>query len=116
MADEPEVSVETFAAGLPEKFLHCRELGHTWRPFTVQFDSVARAYDRVLRCSRCYTRRIQTLTTSGHIVSSRYDYVNGYQAKNVAMPRGGVRDVYRLESIVRFLDSEVNLRRSDNGT
>lgn len=97
------VSVETFAASLPARFLECRELGHHWRAWQAQWDREARAYDRELRCSRCKTIRSQLLNESGHVLANRYRYADGYQAKNVESAVRISRDVFRLESLTRYL-------------
>lgn len=102
--DEPIISVETFAAGLSAKYLHCRELGHVWDPLTVSWDSGARAYDRSLRCRMCRSIRKQLLDGSGHVLRNGYDYASGYLAEHVE--KGSTsRDVFRLEALTRFLDT-----------
>lgn len=109
MTDETEgvVNVETFAAGLSDKYLHCRELGHTWTPLTASWDRSARAYDRQLRCKMCRSIRKQLLDSSGHVIRNGYDYSDGYLAKHVA--KGSyTRDVFRLESLTRFLTTDNN--------
>ena len=40
--------VEVFAQDLPERFLHCREMNHNWRPYTVGRHKDG-GYERVLR-------------------------------------------------------------------
>jgi hypothetical protein len=95
-------TAEQFAATLPDKVLHCRELGHVWRPSTVTFDELARAYDRRLRCTSCRTERIQVLDSRGHVIQNSYKYPDGYLAKDVDRV-GQSRDVYRVEAVVRFL-------------
>jgi hypothetical protein len=101
-ADPDEISIEQFAAGLRDAFIACRELGHVWRPHTVAYDQVSKSYDRVLRCTRCRTERVQVLNRHGHVVANRYRYVEGYQAKHVE--RGVyTRDVFRVEAVERFL-------------
>lgn len=95
-------TVEGFAATLPDKVLHCRELGHVWRPSTVSFDATARAYDRRLRCTSCRTERIQLLDSRGHVLRNSYKYPDGYLAKDVERV-GQSRDVYRVEAVQRFL-------------
>lgn len=97
------IPAEDFAAGLNQRMLHCRELGHTWKSWTVSFDKSARCYDRRLRCSSCRTIRKQMLDSRGHVLSNSYVYVEGYLATNV--PVGISRDVFRIESITRFLSS-----------
>ena len=99
------VSPETFAQSLGSKSLHCRELGHNWRPWTVTYDAKARAYDRQLRCSNCRTIRTQVLDSSGHAVSNRYQYPDHYLSAG-KVERGSLnRDVFRLESIARWLNA-----------
>jgi hypothetical protein len=100
MADE--IDVETWAGLLPEKYLACRELGHTWRPWQASYDPAEQAYERVLRCPRCRTERVQLLTTGGHVLGNRYNYPDGYQAKNVHDMTAS-RDVFRLEAVLRFM-------------
>ena len=103
MAASDTLTPEQFAAGLSDRLLHCRELGHTWRPSTVQWDPQARSYDRRLLCRNCRTVRIQLLDRSGHVLSNRYQYPDGYLAQNVA--RGVGRDAFRVEAVVRFLNT-----------
>jgi len=102
--DEPTVSIETFAHGLTEGFLACRELGHVWQPFTATYDDNAKVIDRQLRCKRCKTTRVQLITMSGHVLSNHYRYANGYQATNVETGVRYSRDVFRLEAVTRFLE------------
>ena len=102
MSKQTPVSVDTFAAGLGDKVLHCRELGHTWRPLTVSWDADAGAYDRRLRCSSCRTVRVQLVTGKGHVVSNRYDYADGYLAVGVEIGRGD-RDTFRRVALERYL-------------
>lgn len=94
----------TFVSGLGNKVLHCRELGHSWKPLTASWDRDARAYDRRLRCTSCRTIRVQLLTEYGHVVSNRYIYPEGYLAKGVNV--GTLhRDQFRLEALTRFLSA-----------
>lgn len=99
-----EVALDTFVAGLSDRLLHCRELGHTWKPLTVRWDGEARAYDRRLRCPSCRTVRIQLLDQHGHVVQNRYDYPEGYLATGVTVGTGH-RDRYRVEAVQRFLEA-----------
>lgn len=102
-------SAHDFAGELSDKTLHCRELGHTWKPLTVSWDGEARAYDRRLRCPMCRTVRIQLLSETGHVLTNRYDYPDGYLAKGVDSQTLS-RDIFRLEAVSRFLGSHDQLR------
>jgi hypothetical protein len=99
---EREQDPEVFAQHLSDRFLHCRELGHNWRPWTAEYDRKSRTYSRVLKCSGCRTERHQALDSTGTVVGNHYTYSDGYLAKNVQ--RGVRRDVFRLEAVLRFLD------------
>lgn len=102
---ETAVTLDRFAHSLPDKVLHCRELGHNWRPMVARFDESSGSFDRRLRCPSCRTVRIQVLSRYGGIVSNRYVYPDGYLAANVSEHPGNNRDVYRLESLTRALAS-----------
>lgn len=101
-----EISVETFAAGLSSSYLACRELGHTWRPWRAAWSQEFRAYERELRCSRCHTIRRQLISDQGHILTNHYVYAKGYQATNVEHTVRISRDVFRLESLTRYLSND----------
>lgn len=104
-SDAERVPVETFAHGLGDKVLACRELGHIWRPATVEVVREGRSlggYVRTFRCSQCRTERHQVLDSRAGIVNNRYVYPDGYLATHV--DGGFSRDVFRLESISRWLD------------
>jgi hypothetical protein len=95
--------VEAIAQDMPMSYLQCRALGHTWRSSSAAIDRVARAYDVELRCSRCRTIRVQTVSFTGHVVSSHYEYPDGY-VNHLGRIAGDGRDALRLESIVRIID------------
>lgn len=98
-------TAEDFAHGLSARALHCRELGHTWRAWTVTWDRKARCYDRALRCSSCQSVRHELLDSTGDVLRSGYRYSKGYLATNV---QAGTlhRSVFRMESISRFLERD----------
>lgn len=104
-AEDPPKSVEEFAHALPDKLLHCRELGHVWRPNTVSYDDKSRTYDRSLRCTSCRTIRTQVLDSHGHVIRNGYKYPDGYLLGNAVERVGASRDAYRVEAVVRFLQS-----------
>lgn len=93
------ISHDSFAAALSDRWLHCRELGHTWRAWGVSWEREARAYVRTIRCTQCKTERHMVVDSDGGIVSSHYTYPKGYVAQHVQ--KGLRRDVFRLEAINR---------------
>jgi hypothetical protein len=99
------VSPEVFAQSLSAKVLHCRELGHNWRPWTVSLDRKSHAYDRVLRCPSCTTERHQVLNAYGQVLSNRYVYPSNYLTAGKVERGTFNRDVFRLEAVSRWLDT-----------
>ena len=95
-----------FAASLPETFLHCRELGHNWQPYTVASHSGG-GYDRTLICHRCTTLRVMELDWRGLVVRSHYKHPDGYLSKGLGHLAGEDRGALRLESIRRRLPEAV---------
>lgn len=113
--DAGPIPVDTFAARLSDRVLHCRELGHTWRPLVATWEPESRSFHRALRCPSCHTERRQVLSSRGHVVSNSYVYPKGYLATNVDGIVGG-RDAFRLEAVIRTLDdSDVRRIRKEVG-
>lgn len=103
-ADRAEVA--GFANGLSISHLHCRELGHNWRPWVARYDEEHNAYERALRCTRCRTERWETIGLSGAKLGSHYKYPDGYVAPaGLGRIVGEGRDALRLESLQRALVS-----------
>lgn len=98
-ADPAEV--QEFARDLRSTFLHCRELQHSWRPFGARWDDEHNNYVRVVRCTRCHTRKHQRLSLSGAVLASHYEYPDGYLHAHLGRIVGEGRDVLRLESLTR---------------
>lgn len=100
-----EVSaVESWAATLPSAFLLCREMGHNWRPWRAVWNGDQQAYDRILMCHRCKSKRSQVLSVGGHVVRSAYDHAEGYLAQGLGRVSGEGRDRLRLESVKRSVE------------
>lgn len=106
-ASESTVRLGGWLGDLPSEFLLCRDLGHTWRPYRAWWDQTERAYQRVLRCGRCKSERVQTLSAQGHPLQGYYNYSDGYQApKGTGRLVGEDRDVLRLESVLRLVGAD----------
>lgn len=98
-------SVQEFAEGLKETFLHCRELGHNWRPYTVGRHPDG-GFERVLRCSRCRTKRVQSITTRGIVMQNKYIHPEGYLLEGLGRIVGDGRGLLRLEAIKRIVEKD----------
>lgn len=103
-ADPKEVAA--FAEVLPERFLHCREMNHNWRPHTVGTYKDG-GYERTLRCVRCKTLKVQHLDRYGMLVgSAKYEHPDGYLHVGMGRIVGESRGLLRLESIKRITSKE----------
>lgn len=94
--------VESFAEGLSDAFLHCRELGHLWRPYSGGRHSDGTGFARILKCHRCRTKREQDIDSRGMILSNKYIYPEGYQVQGLGRIIGEGRGVLRLQSLSRL--------------
>ena len=99
--------VQDFAESLPERFLHCRELGHNWRPYTAGRHHDG-GFERVLRCVRCKTKRVQEITNRGIVMVNRYEHPDGYLSNGLGRIVGDGRGLLRLESLKRLVEKEVS--------
>lgn len=63
-----------------EEYLKCRDLGHIWdeSPFLRAKRKVS-VFERLLRCTRCGTEKIEWLTWEGRVTSRHYNYPDGYR-------------------------------------
>lgn len=104
MVDDKHVAslddIAEFAASLPDGFVQCRELMHNWTAYNVR-DGENGGFERVLRCNRCHSRRVQLLTSYGSVVSDKREYTEGYLSAGRGRITGAGRDVMRLESLTR---------------
>lgn len=93
--------VEKFAASLPDSYLACRDLTHSWRPFNATQQETG-LWIRVLRCYVCKARKTQHLDSRGNVIGrSSPDYPDGYLAKGLGRIAGEGKGVLRLESLTR---------------
>jgi len=100
-------AVANWSSDLPDSFLMCRDMGHTWRPFTARFSADENAYDRTLRCGRCKTERQQVIGMDGTILSGVYLYPDGYLSPaGSGRITGDGRGALRLESTLRLISKD----------
>jgi hypothetical protein len=79
VSQEPIHSVED----IPEQFILCRDLLHAWQPYDARISRKHREIERVMRCLRCATLKVQVFSLEGELKRSRYEYVEGYLLKGV---------------------------------
>jgi hypothetical protein len=106
--------VARWANSLPEEFLLCRDLGHTWRPASARWAPDLNAYERTMRCGRCRAERSQVLSAGGLILSGHYHYENGYTAPSGTGSLGSDgRGTLRLASIYRLIGHDTLNAKGD---
>lgn len=74
---------------------------HSWRPFSAKWLPEIECYERIRRCSRCKTKKKQVIAPGGGVVSSQYDYPDGYQTEGMGRLAGDSLDALRLVSLYR---------------
>lgn len=93
-------ALQEHAATHPAKWNECRERGHamslTWAGLSDLTEEEG-AYLRTLRCSRCGTKKHQVLDSEGVVLSSEYEYPEGYTLpKGTGRVDSGGRGIFRL--------------------
>lgn len=97
----PQDRLTQAIAGMEPEHLHCRDFGHGWQPWTAR--RVPGGYESVLRCARCLTVRVRKIGMRGQVLSTSYDYPDGYQVKGLGQLTGTDRDKVRLASLLALL-------------
>lgn len=95
-------AVEEFAAGLKDRFLLCRDIGHNWKPWVARFDEEHNSFERAHRCVNCRSERWQSVGLRGSILGTQYKYPEGYQSE-LGRIVGEGRDALRVESLTRTM-------------
>ncbi len=112
-ADPGEVA--DFAAGLEVDWLFCRTYQHNWKPWTARWSDHESCYQVSIRCNRCGTKRVQKMSDRGAVLSSHYEYPEGYLHEGMGRIAGEARDMLRLESVTRVVakqEQQATRRRS----
>jgi len=95
---DPQVTA--FIRGLPDEYLKCRRLGHSWDDHTV--DLVRGKYVVTVVCSRCDNVGVEVIRRTGGVEKKRRPhYPSGYLAKGLGRLDP---DQIRMESVMRQVD------------
>lgn len=98
--------LETTISNYDETFLECRDLRHPWA--VVGYFRNGAGITRIMQCRRCPTKRFQTVSARGEILSNRYEYPDGYQISGTGA--GGVPNA----EIRRVVFSRVSIFNSEH--
>ena len=102
---------------MSREHMQCRDDGHPWRPSVdkeVTLEDGRLAYERVRRCPRCKSKRVQLVSAAGAILKGDYDYAKGYPLHGYGRIIGEARNALRLASIRRNIEQQT--KGSTNGT
>lgn len=93
---------------MPETFLRCRDLGHTWLQYRVK--RIRGGFERSLFCRSCKTNKHMFISPKGEILASNYVYNDGYQIQGLGRIQAEGKSVLRLEALDRIMvDGEFDL-------
>lgn len=94
----------TVTRTLPEEFVLCRSMSHSWDTFNPITDKRPPAghWLLALMCERCKTERFDTIDRHGRLVSRSYNYLDSYREAGVGT-KGFPRDEFRRELALRRL-------------
>jgi hypothetical protein len=95
----PDFDLDQAIGRMSDAHLHCRDYGHSWRPFAAAYVAAQRAYEQTLRCVRCRTLRHRVLDSHGQVVSSGYTYAEHYLVKGMGRLVGEDRGLIRIASV-----------------
>lgn len=106
-------TVSSAISDMTDSQLQCRDFGHSWRPYTVEFVPQHRHYLEALRCTRCRTMRVRVLSDSGALLGNRYIYSDGYLVQGVGRLEQEDRDAMRLASLEILLSKLGDASKSE---
>lgn len=100
--------VEQYVSEAKVAWLQCRSKGHNMADHDVKFVEEDNAYVVILRCSRCYTKRHETVNSeTGEVLFSKYtDHPEGY-----LLPKGTGRMDAQGRGIIRVARLRNTLER-----
>jgi len=93
-------------SAVDEKFLDCRDIGHTWRKVEVTEDRKLKRYTRTVACQNCTTERVQVMDLQGYLIKAHYRYVAGYLLDGAGYLTADDRAVMRLRNLRRSIIAE----------
>lgn len=89
---------------IPDDFMECRDVGHSWKPFDGGCDKRKRLYHRTHRCRGCRTYRTQILSWKGEILTSSYTYAKDYLFKGSGRYDQELRGKVRVHNTREFIE------------
>lgn len=102
--------VQEYAAGIPSKWVECREGGHQMGTHLARLTEDGGSFLRVKRCRRCSTKRTQVLSLKGLILHTEYEYPEGYTLpKGTGRIDSDGRGHFRVTAILREIGNRTTI-------
>jgi hypothetical protein len=95
----PEIDLDDAISHMRESHLSCRDYGHSWRRHDARYVASERAYEQTLRCAQCRTIRRRLIDSHGGLISTHYDYPDGYVIPGLGRVVGDAKAAVRLASV-----------------
>jgi hypothetical protein len=83
--------------------IHCRDYGHSWKPFWAEALPRKQGFLQELKCERCTTIRRRTLSRYGDILTKSYKYAADYKMPGVGRLTTEDKGQFRIASIMDTL-------------
>jgi hypothetical protein len=83
-APKKKATVHALASSVPDEFVGCRTISHSWRYNDVKMDR--KNYVQSLVCIHCGTLRYKVYSPTGGNLGSSYKYPPGYLIKGSLSP------------------------------
>lgn len=96
--EQLEFNLDAALDDMDERFVYCRDVMHAWQPYTARQEKDG-TFTSTVKCARCETYKIRILNRHGSILSSYYDYPEGYCIVGAGRLTGSARDTIRLRSL-----------------
>ena len=95
---------------IPEKFLWCRDVLHSWDPYDAKVSrnraTRRREVHQILLCTRCGTLKTRFLSLNGDVLRNSYAYPSGYLLTEQGRLTPADRAMIRRINLQAYLKSQ----------
>lgn len=94
----------------PDEFLLCRDISHSWDPYSAQVGqnktTRRREVRQVFLCVRCGSAKTRVMSPGGEILRSSYTYPQGYLRKDQGRLSPADRAMIRRINLAAYLKTQ----------
>jgi hypothetical protein len=99
--DEHRQALAAAVSAMSDEMVECRDIQHSYRKWSLRWVPKDKEYESKLKCIRCGSIRVRRINGStGALVSSSYEYAEGYLVKGLGRLTGSDRGFIRLQSML----------------